>query len=154
MADKSAIGREFPPLKWGVECGKIRELVGAIGDPNPIYANREDAVLEGYKDVVAPPTFITAFVLWSGIGDKILEDLKVNYSKILHGEERYEYYREIYPGDTLTGRAKILNIETKSGKSGDLDFITRETVYTNQHNERVLKQTTIIVERKSGAQNG
>lgn len=154
MAEKSAIGREFPPFKWEVERGKIRELVGAIEDQNPIYANRKDAVREGYRDVVAPPTFITAVVLWSGIGEKILKDLKVNYSNILHGEEHYEYYREIYPGDILTGRSKILNIETKSGKSGDLDFITRETIYINQHNEQVLKQTTIIVERKSGAQNG
>ncbi len=148
MADKSAVGKVFPPFTWEVERGKIRELAGAIGDSNSVYMDREAAIREGYKDVVAPPTFITVPAMWAGIGRKVLKDLKVNYSRILHGEERYEYYQEIYPGDVLTGVTKVLSIETKSGKSGDMDFITRETVYTNQHNELVLKQTTVTVERK------
>ena len=148
MADKSAVGKEFPPFTWEVERGKIREFAAAIGDSNPVYKDREAAIREGHKDVVAPPTFITVPAMWAGIGRKVLKDLKVNYSRILHGEERYEYYQEIYPGDVLTGVTKVLGIETKSGKSGDMDFITRETVYTNQHKELVLKQTTVTVERK------
>ncbi len=148
MADKSAIGREYPPFTWEVERGKMRELVEAIGDRNPIYADREAAIQEGYKDVVAPPTFITVPMMWSGIGMKVMKDLKINYARVLHGEERYEYFQEIYPGDILTGKVKIVGIETKSGKSGDMDIVTRETLYTNQRNGPVLKTITVTVERK------
>lgn len=148
MADKSGIGREYPPFVWEVERGKIRELVQAIGDKNPIYLDKDAAMKEGYKDVVAPPTFITVPMMWSGIGPEIVKDLNINYLKVLHGEERYEYYREIYPGDMLTGRLKVVGIETKSGKSGNMDIVTREVLYTNQRNERVMKTTSVVVERK------
>jgi acyl dehydratase len=147
MADKSAVGREYPPFIWEVERGKIRELVQAIGDSNPIYTDTEEAMKEGYEDVVASPTFITVAAMWTGIGVKVLQDLKINYARILHGEENYEYYQEIYPGDVLTGKTKIISIETKAGKSGDMDFVTRETQYMNQRSEPVLKATTVIVER-------
>ncbi len=148
MADKSAIGKEYPPFTWEVERGKVRELVQAIGDDNPVYVNREVAIQEGYADVVASPTFGTVPVMWKEVGKKILEDLNVDYARILHGEERYEYYEEIYPGDILTGRTKIISVKTKSGKAGDMDMITRETLYANQRNELVLKVTTVTVERK------
>jgi len=148
MADKSGTGREYPAFTYEVERGKIRELVQAIGDKNPIYLDKDAAIKQGYKDVVAPPTFITVPIMWSGIGPKVVKDLKINYSRVLHGEERYEYYQEIYPGDILTGRLKVVGIETKSGKSGDMDIITREILYTNQRNEPVMKATSVQVERK------
>nr|HPR04887.1 MaoC family dehydratase N-terminal domain-containing protein [Deltaproteobacteria bacterium] len=37
MADHSKIGKEYAPVVWEVERGKIRELAKAIGDPNPIF---------------------------------------------------------------------------------------------------------------------
>ncbi|MBI4965039.1 MAG: MaoC family dehydratase N-terminal domain-containing protein [Desulfomonile tiedjei] len=148
MADKSAIGKELPAFTWEVERGKIRELVKAIGDPNPIYSDKDAAMEEGYADVVAPPTFPTVPTLWTGIGMEAVKALKIDFSRVLHGEESYEYYGEIYPGDVLTGRSKIIDIKTKSGKSGDMDIVTRECVYTNQRNELVLKSITIAIERK------
>ena len=147
MADKTGVGREYPPFTWEVERGKIREMVQAIGDGNPIYANKETAIQEGYRDMVASPTFITVAAMGSGISQTIIKDLKINYARILHGEERYEYFQEIYPGDILTGKTRIVSIITKSGKSGDMDFVTRETLYTNQRNELVLKATSVTVER-------
>ena len=148
MADKSAVGKEYTGFTWEVERGKIRELVQAIGDTNPIYVDKEAAVEEGYRDVVTPPTFITVPTMWAKMGTEVIRDMKIDYAKVLHGEESYEYYQEIYPGDTLTGKMKIVGLETKSGKTGDMDLVTIEKVFTNQRNEPVLKATTVIVERK------
>jgi acyl dehydratase len=148
MADKSFIGKEFPAFTWEVERGKIRELATAIGDDNPIYVDSEAAVKEGYEDVVAPPTFITAVNFWSEIGKRVNAAAGINFSRVLHGGETYEYFKEIYPGDVLKGVTKIVSIETKPGKSGDMEIITRETLYTNQKDELVLKATTVAVERK------
>ena len=148
MADKSVVGKEYTGFTWEVERGKIRELVQAIGDTNPIYVDKEAAVEEGYRDVVTPPTFITVPTMWANMGAEVIRDMKIDYAKVLHGEESYEYYREIYPGDTLTGKMKIVGLETKSGKTGDMDLVTIEKVFTNQRNEPVLKATTVIVERK------
>jgi len=148
MADKSGIGKVYPPFTWEVERGKIREMVLAIGDANPIYRDREAAVKEGYRDVPVSPTFSTVPTFWSNMGAQLLKDLKINYARVLHGEERYEYYQEIYPGDVLTGISKVVDIATKSGKTGDMDIITQEKTFVNQRNEPVMKATTVIVERK------
>jgi len=148
MADKTMINKEFPPFAWEVERGKIRELVQAIGDKNPIYLSREVAVQDGYQDTPASPTFITVPMMWTNILIDVIKALKINYAKVLHGEESYEYLKEIYPGDVLTGKMRVLSMDEKSGKSGSMDLIRLETIYSNQQNEVVLKANTLLVERK------
>lgn len=147
MADQSAVGKEYPTFTWEVERGKIRELVEAIGDRNPVYVNRDAAVKEGYKDSPASPTYITVPVMWTNMLTKIVMDMKVNFAKVLHAEETYEYFREIYPGDVLKGQMKIAGVERKSGKGGDMDLVRLETMYTDQNSDPVLKATTIFIER-------
>jgi len=148
MADPSAVGKEYPPFLWEVERGKIRELVRAIGDENPIYVDREAAIKGGYKDCPASPTYITLPLMWRGFTDKVCRDMKINFAMVLHGEETYEYFREIYPGDVLTGRVKIVSMDSKSGKAGHMDIVRCEIIYTDQKNEPVLKVSNVLVERK------
>ena len=148
MADASAVGKEYPPFLWEVESGKIRELVQAIGDKNPIYVNRDAAVKAGYQDTPASPTFITVPMMCTNVMSKFVKDMKINFAKVLHGEETYEYFQEIYPGDVLTGQMKIVGMEQKSGKAGNMDIVRLEIMYSNQKNEPVLKATTMVVERK------
>jgi acyl dehydratase len=148
MADKFMVNREFPPFTWEVERGKIRELVQAVGDKNPIYLNREAAVEVGYRDTPASPTFITVPMMWTNVLIDVIKALKINYARLLHGEEGYEYLQEIYPGDVLTGKMRVVSMDEKSGKSGSMDLIRLETLYTNQRNELVLKAGTLLVERK------
>jgi len=148
MADKTKVGKEYPPVLWEVERGKIRELVRAIGDPNPVYTNRDAAIAEGYKDVPASPTFLTVPAMWCNILAIVLLDASVNVAMVLHGEEEYEYLAEIYPGDILTGVSKLVSIEEKVSKSGRMmHMVTIETNYTNQRGEKAAKARTLIVER-------
>jgi len=148
MADASAVGKEYPPFQWEVERGKIRELVQAIGDKNPVYVDRVAAVKAGYQDTPASPTYITCPMMWTNILFTFVKDMKIDFAKVLHGEETYEYFQEIYPGDTLTGKMKIVGMEQKSGKAGNMDIVRLEIMYSNQKNEPVLKATTMVVERK------
>jgi len=149
MADKSKEGKEYPPMTWEVERGKIRELAKAIGDFNPIYLDKEAAVKEEYKDSPAPPTFLTVPMMWCGSMPDVINDLKINFAMVLHGEEEYEYYQQIYPGDVITGKPKIVSIEEKTSKSGrKMDMVTVEVIYTNQKGENVAKARSLLVERK------
>lgn len=148
MSDKTMVNKEFPPFTWEVERGKIRELVQAIRDKNPIYVDREAAVKAGYRDTPAPATFITIPMMWTNILITVIKALKINFTKVLHGEEAYEYLQEIYPGDILTGTVRVVSIEEKSGKSGGMDLVRLETLYRNQKDEPVLKAGTLLVERK------
>jgi acyl dehydratase len=148
MADKTKVGKEYPPVIWEVERGKIRELVRAIGDPNPVYTDRDAAISQGYKDVPASPTFLTVPAMWCNILAIVLLDASVNVAMVLHGEEEYEYFAEIYPGDVLTGVPKLLSVEEKESKSGRMmHMVTIEINYTNQRGEKAAKARTLIVER-------
>jgi len=76
-------------------------------------------------------------------------DLGINFAMVLHGEEEYEYYREIYPGDVITGVPTVVSIEEKTSKSGrTMDMVNVEILYTNQQGVKVAKARTLIVERK------
>jgi len=148
MADRSKVNQEFPPFIYEVERGKMRELVQAIGDDNPIFLDKEAAIKEGYKDTPASSTFITVPMNWSNMLSNIINDLKINFAMVLHGEEGYEYFQEIYPGDVLTGKTRVVSIDEKTGRSGSMDLVKLETMYTNQRNEPVLKASALIIERK------
>ncbi|HNS90718.1 MAG TPA: MaoC family dehydratase N-terminal domain-containing protein [Deltaproteobacteria bacterium] len=149
MADHSKIGKEYAPVVWEVERGKIRELAKAIGDPNPIFQDREAARKEGYKDTPAPATFLTVPMMWSTSMPFVITDLAINFMMVLHGEEEYEYYQEIYPGDVITATPKIAAIEEKTSKSGrKMDMVTVELLYTNQRDEKVARARSLLVERK------
>jgi acyl dehydratase len=149
MADHSKVGREYAPVTWEVERGKIRELAKAIGDPNPIYQDREAARKEGYRDTPAPPTYLTVPMMWSSSMPFVITDLAINFMMVLHGEEEYEYYQEIYPGDLITATPKVTAIEEKTSKSGrKMDMVTVEMLYTNQRGEKVAKARSLLVERK------
>ena len=149
MADSTKVGKTYDPIVWEVERGKIREMAKAIGDPNPIYLDKEAAIREGYRDTPVPPTFLTVPMMWSYSMPVLINDLKINFMMVLHGEEEYEYYRDIYPGDTITGIPKVVSVEEKTSKAGKkMDMITVEILYRNQNNEDVARARTLLVERK------
>ncbi|HOO90032.1 MAG TPA: MaoC family dehydratase N-terminal domain-containing protein [Syntrophales bacterium] len=149
MADLSKAGAEYAPMVWEVERGKIREMAKAIGDPNPVYSDKDAAIKAGYKDTPATPTFLTVPMMWCGQMPAIINDLKINFMMVLHGEEEYEYYQLMYPGDVITGTPKITKMEEKTSKSGSkMDLVSMEVLYTNQRGEKVAKARSLLIERK------
>lgn len=141
-------GYEFPEYTFTVERGKIREFVQAIGDDNSLYTERDYAVKQGYRDVIAPPTFGVCVDMWGGPGfEKLCAELDLNPVMVLHGEQEFEYFGEINPGDKLTARPKVIKVAQKKGKSGSMNFVTLETVYRNQRGEKVLASKMLLVER-------
>lgn len=147
MTDKSVIGKVYPSFVYEVEKVKIKELAEAIEDENPLYRNEEAARASKHGSLIAPPTFPTLFRSeeW-GIMD-MLNDLKVDISKLLHGEQEYEYFRLIKPGDKLTCTTRIKDIYTKEGKSGSMDMITTETDCVDERGELVTRARALLVVR-------
>ncbi|HOX16063.1 MAG TPA: MaoC family dehydratase N-terminal domain-containing protein [Smithellaceae bacterium] len=157
MADKSKLGMEFAPYTFEVEKGKIAEFAMAIYQKeskdqiSPLYTDREAAKKAGYKDIIAPPTFQTSFPLWASGGlMPIIQALNINLMRLLHGEEEYEYLGAIHPGDSMTGRSKVVDMyeKEKKDKPGKfMEFTVIETEIRNQRGELVIKSRSTIVER-------
>jgi len=147
VVDKSIIGKEFPEISFEIEKGKIREFARAIGDKNPAYYNEDAAKESGLEGLAVPPTFPTVFAMAGGLLDKVAE-LGVDFTKLLHGGQEYEYIQKIKPGDQLKGKTVITNVFEKSGKAGTMDLIVFETTYTNKDGQKVLiDKSTLVVRR-------
>ncbi|OAT81129.1 MaoC family dehydratase N-terminal domain-containing protein [Desulfotomaculum copahuensis] len=145
MSDAAEItGKELASFTHTVERGKIREMALAIGDDNPLYSDPEYAGEQGYRDIIAPPTFGICIDLWSGLDFiSLCRRLQLNLVKVLHGEQEYCYHGEIYPGDELKATCLLKNITDK----GKMRVISLETRYYRT-NELVLVARTTIIERK------
>lgn len=146
MVDKNMVGTKVH-FTWQVERGKIAEFIAATGDNTPIYSDKEAAAAEGYRDIVCPPTFSTVPLMWSGALYNFFDTLGMPVQKLMHAEQSYRYYREIFPGDTLSGVMEVKAITSREGKSGPLEFVLFETVFVNQHDEEVLQEEMLVVVR-------
>ena len=143
---KDLIGLEFDPYSFEIEKGKIKELVAAIGDENPIYYSIEAAREAGFEGIPVPLTFLQVIDTWGGYSfQEKMQKLKLNPVKILHGEQEYEFFNTIYAGDVLTVSSKVINVEVKQGSTGGMDLITTENRYRNQKDELVAiaRNTTV-----------
>jgi acyl dehydratase len=157
MADKSKLGMEFPEFKFEVEKGKIAEFAMAISQKegkdqiDKVYTDSGHAKKEGFKDIICPPTFQTCFALWGGGGlMPIITTLGINLGRLLHGEEEYEYFAPIHPGDVVTCKTKVSDMyeKEKKNKPGKfMEFTVLETEIKNQKGELVIKSRSTLVER-------
>lgn len=145
---KDKIGLVLKPYSLEVEKGKIKEFAIAIGDDNPIYYSLEAAMAAGYEGIPIPLTFLQVIDSFGGYGsDELMEKLNLNRVKILHGEQEYEYFMDVYAGDTLSVVSKVTNVETKLGKSGGMDLVTTENEYRNQEGDLVAISRRVLVHR-------
>jgi len=146
MSDLSKmIGTELTSFSYAVERGKIRETALAIGDENPLYTDPEYARARGYRDVIAPPTFGICIDFWGGQDFMALcRKLHLNPVKVLHGEQEYQYFGEIYPGDTLNACCLLKNYIEKP----QMSIFILETTYSNQKGEKVLVSRSTVIEKK------
>lgn len=142
--DPSYAGRTYPasePYEVGVE--KIREFAKAIGDDNPAYRDREAAKALGHPDVVAPPTF--PFVLTFRASRAVVEDpdLGIDYSRVVHGEQRFVAARPVRAGDVLTVTVTIEAIRSAGGH----DMVTSRSDVATVEGEHVVSAYSTLVVR-------
>ncbi|MEO6885966.1 MAG: MaoC family dehydratase N-terminal domain-containing protein [Jatrophihabitantaceae bacterium] len=140
----SLIGRTYPPsAPYEVGREKIREFADAANDPNPVYWDPNAARTLGYPDVIAPPTF--AIVLTLQAGRQVINDpeLDIDYSRVVHGEQRFVHARPIHAGDTLQVVVSIDELRTAAGN----DLITTRSDVRTVDGEDVLTAFSTIVVR-------
>jgi acyl dehydratase len=143
----SIVGKEFPPYVVTVERGKIKEFARAIGDSSPLYLDDRVGQASEWGDIVAPPTFLTTFRDDTHDTGAFLRELGTDISRILHGEQEFEIHRPIRPGETFLCRSRVVDIYEKSGKTGPMAFVVRETSITDTTNDIVAVARHITVVR-------
>jgi acyl dehydratase len=134
--DESFVGRKYPPTPvYEVGREKIREFADAIGDPNPVYRDPAAARALGHPDVIAPPTFPIVLSMRAGAQVVLDPDLGLDYSRVVHGEQRFVYTRPVRAGDRLTVTVSVESIRSAAGNDllttrGDIATVDGEPVLT------------------------
>jgi N-terminal half of MaoC dehydratase len=134
--------------RFPIEEGHILMFARAIGDPNPLYTDRDAAASSEAGGIIAPPTFVQAsaqfdpdYILrpkdgrpWfgsgataSGIAGHGRGDSGGGgggggggrgLSSGLHAEQRYEYHRPLRAGDVLSATTHPGRTWEKQGRRG------------------------------------
>ena len=119
--DPANVGRTFTasePYIVGRE--KVREFATATGEASPLCHDVAAARAAGFADVIAPPTFPIVVTL-NAMGDAVTDpSVGVDWSMVVHGDQRFAYERPIVAGDELTVKTEIESIKSLAGN----DMIT------------------------------
>jgi acyl dehydratase len=142
--DPSYVGHSFPPSPpYLVGREKIREFARAIGADHPAYLDPEAARALGHPDVIAPPTFPT--VITAASSEVMINDagLGLDFSRVVHGDQRFVYVRPVRAGDVLVATTTIEEIISRSGH----DFLTSRTDLVTEDGEPVVSAWSKLVVR-------
>jgi len=146
--DQSFVGRSYPPTApYEVGREKIREFAEAVGDPNPVYTDPAAAGALGHPDVIAPPTF--AFAITYKAAGAVVSDpeLGLDYSRVVHGDQRFAYTRPVRAGDRLSVTSTIETIKSLAGN----DVIDIRGEVHDAAGEHVVTAWTKLVARAAEA---
>jgi acyl dehydratase len=142
--DAGLVGRSYPPSAvYEVGRAKIAEFATAVGAADPVHTDPEAARALGHPDVVAPPTF--AIVVTLGAADVVLADpdVALDYSRVVHGEQRFTHHRPIRAGDRLVSTTTIETVRSIGGN----DLLTTRVDVATEDGEAVCTATSLLVAR-------
>jgi acyl dehydratase len=168
--------------RFPVDASQIMLFARAIGDKNPIYHDADHASNTEVGGIIAPPTFTQAaaqydpnFPLrprigepWFGSGreptgakpkEKSAADTKDGgigqSARVLHAEQRFQYFRPVRPGDVLTVTTRPGKRWEKQGKrGGTLRFSESVSEFRDQQGELVVTATMVGVETGQAVSQG
>jgi acyl dehydratase len=137
-------GRAYLPAPvYEVGRQKIAEFAAAIGSQDPAHTDPEAARALGHPDVIAPPTF--AILVAQRAEAAVVQDPEsgIDYSRVLHGEQRFTHHRPIVAGDRLVGTPHVDSVREAGGHG----MVTTRVEITTESGEPVSTAVSTIVVR-------
>lgn len=148
MVNPDVQGRVYPPTEpYLVGREKVREFARAVLSESPLHHDPEAARTAGFADVVAPPTFpivVQDLTLQQLLAD---EEAAVDFSRVVHGDQRFTYSRPIVAGDELTGTMTVTSVKQLGGNS----MVTSSTEIVDAAGEHVVTAVSALVVRAAEA---
>jgi acyl dehydratase len=137
-------GRTYPASgPYAVDAAMLAAFAHAVGSKDPVHTDAEAAKQAGYRDVIAPPTF--AVTLAQQCEAQYIEDpdAGVDFSRVVHGEERFIHHRPITAGDEVLGTLTVDSLREAGGHA----MITTRTELTTTSGEQLCTALSTIVVR-------
>ena len=137
-------GRVFAPTApYLVGREKVREFARAVFATSHLNLDPAAAVAAGYADVVAPPTF--AVVIQEATLAQLLAepDAGIDFTRVVHGDQRFSYTRPIVAGDELTATLTVASVKSLGGHS----MVTAESSIVDANGDHVVTAISTLVVR-------
>ncbi|WP_258933918.1 MaoC family dehydratase N-terminal domain-containing protein [Nesterenkonia pannonica] len=121
----------------------IREFAASVKARSSAHTDPEAAVALGHADLVAPPTF--AVLVAQRAEAAVVSDpaAGIDFSRVVHAEERFTHHAPIAAGETLTGQTTLERIRVMGGGA----MVTTVTEITNQDGEAKSTVTSSLLVR-------
>jgi acyl dehydratase len=122
---------------------KVREFARAVFSTSPLNLDPDAAIAAGYSDVVAPPTF--AVVIQEATLAQLLSepDAGIDFTRVVHGDQRFSYTRPIVAGDELTATLTVASVKSLGGHS----MVTAESSIVDATGAHVVTAISTLVVR-------
>ena len=133
--DRSVLGVDVDIGEYHVTKEEIIAYARALGETNPLYVDEDAARAGPYGAVIAPAGFYTYMKFNRG------PDLRLRSHEGHLGYmagQNIQYFEPIRAGDTISAKARIDHVYSKTGRTGRLVFVVTRTTYSNQHGRTVM----------------
>jgi hypothetical protein len=121
-------GKTYEPVTLEIGSGFVARFASAVGDDGSFV----------------PPTIVTAPEIVSGLDHVVADqDLGLDFSRVVHSDQEYEWIRPIRVGDVLVAESTIESIRFRGGH----EFLTLRTDMRDASGEMVVVARTGLIVR-------
>jgi len=137
------VGRTYPPSgPYAVDAALVASFAAAVGATDPVHTDAEVARAAGYADVIAPPTMAVRFAQMTDRVYVTDPEAGIDYSRVVHGEQRFVHHRPITAGDEVLGS---VTVDQARPAGGHAMIITRTELTTTGGEALATCVSTMVV---------
>lgn len=141
--NQSLKGKTYKELTFEVERDRVTQFSLAVGEDDPRFLEDGAARAEGFPEQLAFPTFPTVVGILVSAQVVTDQELRLDYTRVVHGEQEYEWKRPIVVGDVLKAVPRIADIYSK----GPNEFLVIEAEMTDPDGEVVCVSRGTLLSR-------
>ncbi|NBO45802.1 MAG: MaoC family dehydratase [Actinobacteria bacterium] len=141
------IGRVFGPGPTLVlERASLIAFARAVGFSEGPTIDESSAHAAGFSDVVAAPTYAIVLTLDGAAELSRDPDIGLDFSHVVHSDQRFEYTRPLVAGDAVTVTTTVEDVKSLAGNT----IVTVRGEIDDSHLNRVCTAWTTLVIRPVG----
>jgi acyl dehydratase len=141
--NQSLKGKAYQEIEFEVERDRATDFAVAVGEDDLRYLEADAARAEGFPDQLTFPTFPTVLGIMASaniVGDP---ELGMDYTRVVHGEQSFEWRRPMVVGDRLRATPRIADVYAK----GPNEFLVIEAEIVDADGEVVCVARSTLLSR-------
>jgi acyl dehydratase len=141
--NQSLKGKSYQALDIELDRDRVNAFALAVGEDDPRFTDREAAQTEGFPEQLAFPTFPTVLGILASAQIVVDPELGMDYTRVVHGEQSFEWRRPLVVGDRLRATPRIADVYAK----GPNEFLVIEAEIADQAGEVVCVARSTLLSR-------